>query len=121
MWHRRRNAYHFSIISTGEFRISSSWFVQILYTPILQLKLPSGLSVLWFFFNCISGSTDNKLDWSKRYKIALGTADGLLYLHEGCQRRIIHRDIKADNILLTEDFDPQVSLNTSNHDQILKL
>ncbi|TQD76456.1 hypothetical protein C1H46_038018 [Malus baccata] len=50
----------------------------------------------------------NKLDWSKRYKIALGTADGLLYLHESCQRRIIHRDIKADNILVTEDFVPQI-------------
>lgn len=45
-----------------------------------------------------------------RYKIALGTAKGLLYLHEGCQRRIIHRDIKAANILLTEDFEPQVNL-----------
>lgn len=56
----------------------------------------------------IPGLKANKLDWSKRYKIALGIADGLLYLHESCQRRIIHRDIKADNILLTEDFVPQV-------------
>ncbi|XP_059438670.1 receptor-like cytosolic serine/threonine-protein kinase RBK2 isoform X2 [Corylus avellana] len=56
----------------------------------------------------LHGSKDNKLAWSKRYKIALGTADGLLYLHESCQRRIIHRDIKADNILLTEDFEPQI-------------
>ncbi|OWM78069.1 hypothetical protein CDL15_Pgr018638 [Punica granatum] len=48
------------------------------------------------------------LDWSIRYKIALGTAEGLLYLHEGCQRRIIHRDIKAANILLTKDFEPQI-------------
>ncbi|TYI57742.1 hypothetical protein E1A91_D11G303000v1 [Gossypium mustelinum] len=48
------------------------------------------------------------LDWSKRYKIALGTADGLTYLHETCERRIIHRDIKADNILLTENFEPQI-------------
>ncbi|MBA0591322.1 hypothetical protein Gorai_020000 [Gossypium raimondii] len=47
------------------------------------------------------------LDWSKRYKIALGTADGLKYLHENCERRIIHRDIKAENILLTENFEPQ--------------
>ncbi|TYI58372.1 hypothetical protein E1A91_D11G352400v1 [Gossypium mustelinum] len=48
------------------------------------------------------------LDWSKRYKIALGTADGLKYLHENCERRVIHRDIKAENILLTENFEPQI-------------
>ncbi|XP_028759894.1 receptor-like cytosolic serine/threonine-protein kinase RBK2 [Neltuma alba] len=50
-----------------------------------------------------------KLDWNIRFKVALGTAEGLQYLHEGCQRRIIHRDIKAANILLSEDFEPQVS------------
>lgn len=49
-----------------------------------------------------------KLPWSFRQKIALGTAKGIMYLHEGCQRRIIHRDITAANILLTEDFEPQV-------------
>ncbi|KAM5569146.1 receptor-like cytosolic serine/threonine-protein kinase RBK2 [Rosa sericea] len=49
------------------------------------------------------------LDWGIRYKVALGTAKGLVYLHEGCQRRIIHKDIKASNILLTEDFEPQIS------------
>ncbi|KAL2942240.1 Receptor-like cytosolic serine/threonine-protein kinase RBK2 [Bienertia sinuspersici] len=49
-----------------------------------------------------------KIEWRIRYKIALGTADGLLYLHEDCQRRIIHRDIKADNILLTENYEAQV-------------
>ncbi|KAK6944206.1 Serine-threonine/tyrosine-protein kinase, catalytic domain [Dillenia turbinata] len=49
------------------------------------------------------------LDWKLRYKIAMGTAKGLHYLHKGCQRRIIHRDIKASNILLTDDFEPQIS------------
>ncbi|CAI9107941.1 OLC1v1007427C2 [Oldenlandia corymbosa var. corymbosa] len=53
-------------------------------------------------------SCKEKLKWNIRYRIAIGIARGLLYLHEGCQRRIIHRDIKAANILLTEDFDPQI-------------
>ncbi|PKI47969.1 hypothetical protein CRG98_031633 [Punica granatum] len=51
----------------------------------------------------------SKLDWGIRYKVALGTAEGLMYLHEDCQRRIIHKDVKAANILLSEDFEPQIS------------
>ncbi|XP_062145536.1 receptor-like cytosolic serine/threonine-protein kinase RBK2 isoform X3 [Alnus glutinosa] len=66
------------------------------------------LSPLGSLGSLLHGSKDNKLAWSKRYKIALGTSDGLLYLHDSCQRRIIHRDIKADNILLTADFEPQI-------------
>ncbi|KAG6644153.1 hypothetical protein I3843_08G035600 [Carya illinoinensis] len=49
------------------------------------------------------------LDWKTRHKIAIGTGRGLHYLHKGCQRRIIHRDIKASNVLLTADFEPQIS------------
>ncbi|KAL0414667.1 UNVERIFIED_CONTAM: Receptor-like cytosolic serine/threonine-protein kinase RBK2 [Sesamum radiatum] len=52
---------------------------------------------------------NEKLTWSLRYNIAMGIASGLAYLHEGCQRRIIHRDIKSANILLTEDFEAQIS------------
>lgn len=50
------------------------------------------------------------MGWAVRRAIAVGTARGLEYLHKGCQRRIIHRDIKASNVLLTDDFQPQVSL-----------
>lgn len=53
--------------------------------------------------------TKEPLKWKVKFKIALGIAEGLLYLHEGCHRRIIHRDVKASNILLTEDYQPQIS------------
>ncbi|KAJ6854096.1 putative receptor-like serine/threonine-protein kinase [Iris pallida] len=49
------------------------------------------------------------MDWKHRHKIAVLTARGLHYLHKGCQRRIIHRDIKSSNILLTNNFEPKIS------------
>ncbi|OIT06652.1 PREDICTED: protein NSP-INTERACTING KINASE 3 [Nicotiana attenuata] len=48
------------------------------------------------------------LDWSRRKNIALGTARGLVYLHEQCDPKIIHRDVKAANILLDEEFEAVV-------------
>ncbi|TMW96884.1 hypothetical protein EJD97_006608 [Solanum chilense] len=48
------------------------------------------------------------LDWSRRKGIAVGTARGLVYLHEQCDPKIIHRDVKAANILLDEEFEAVV-------------
>ncbi|KAK8452322.1 hypothetical protein SEVIR_5G092832v4 [Setaria viridis] len=49
------------------------------------------------------------LGWDKLYTIAIGIARGLEYLHHSCNTRIIHFDIKPQNILLDEDFHPKVA------------
>lgn len=54
------------------------------------------------------GGDKPSLDWNKRMRVALGAARGLLYLHEQCSPRIIHRDVKAANILLDESFEAVV-------------
>ncbi|KAI3725999.1 hypothetical protein L1987_65796 [Smallanthus sonchifolius] len=49
------------------------------------------------------------LSWKQRMEVILGTAEGLVYLHQGCHVRIIHRDIKSSNILLDKDFSPKIA------------
>ncbi|XP_030970141.1 putative serine/threonine-protein kinase [Quercus lobata] len=55
-----------------------------------------------------SKSRNIKLDWGKRSAICLGTARGLAFLHEELIPHIVHRDIKASNILLDKDFNPKI-------------
>ncbi|RVW94639.1 G-type lectin S-receptor-like serine/threonine-protein kinase [Vitis vinifera] len=52
---------------------------------------------------------DRLLDWGTRFHIAIATAQGIAYFHEQCRNRIIHCDIKPENILLDESFCPKVS------------
>ncbi|KAA8538510.1 hypothetical protein F0562_028119 [Nyssa sinensis] len=49
------------------------------------------------------------LEWQERLDIALGTARGLAYLHSGCEQKIIHCDVKPENILLHDNFLAKIS------------
>ncbi|KAH6776845.1 hypothetical protein C2S51_008157 [Perilla frutescens var. frutescens] len=49
------------------------------------------------------------LNWNERFKIAVGAARGLAYLHSGCDHKIIHCDVKPENILLNDNLEAKVS------------
>ncbi|XP_056857621.1 LEAF RUST 10 DISEASE-RESISTANCE LOCUS RECEPTOR-LIKE PROTEIN KINASE-like 2.5 [Raphanus sativus] len=59
--------------------------------------------------NFISSTKSSNKNWMKLYEIALGVARGLEYLHHGCRTRIVHFDIKPQNVLLDHNLCPKVS------------
>ncbi|KAF8091613.1 hypothetical protein N665_0441s0020 [Sinapis alba] len=57
----------------------------------------------------ITSMRSSNMDWTALFRIALGVARGLEYLHHGCRTRIVHFDIKPHNVLLDNDLCPKVS------------
>ncbi|KAL1329746.1 hypothetical protein AAHE18_12G063300 [Arachis hypogaea] len=64
------------------------------------MKVPAMDELVKISILCYCRVKGRELNWEKRYDIIIGTAEGLVYLHENSKTRIIQRDIKASNILL---------------------
>ncbi|KAL4569806.1 hypothetical protein LXL04_025450 [Taraxacum kok-saghyz] len=107
-------------ISQGEkqFRSEVSTIGTIQHVNLVRLRgfCAQGKNKLLVYDYMPHGSLDTHLfhrkkvlSWETRYHIALGTARGLLYLHDKCRERIIHCDIKPENILLDADFSPKIA------------
>ncbi|KAK7355098.1 hypothetical protein VNO80_14343 [Phaseolus coccineus] len=61
------------------------------------------------FGNCgLEGGYSLTLDWETRHKVIYGVAQALDYLHNGCEKRVLHRDIKASNIMLDLDYNAKL-------------
>ncbi|KAK1403252.1 Receptor-like serine/threonine-protein kinase [Heracleum sosnowskyi] len=73
---------------------------------ILVYEYMSNKSLDQFIFD---PSKQSLLDWRRRVHIIDGITQGLLYLHQHSRLRIIHRDLKASNILLDDDLNPKIS------------
>lgn len=64
---------------------------------------------LEYFVLSVDPEKQRELHWARRYKIIAGIARGIQYLHEDSRLRIIHRDLKASNVLLDGDMNPKIS------------
>ncbi|KAL0727217.1 hypothetical protein Bca4012_023310 [Brassica carinata] len=73
---------------------------------ILIYEFVPNKSLDYFLFD---STMQRQLDWKRRYKIIEGIARGILYLHQDSRLTIIHRDLKAGNILLAADMNPKVA------------
>ncbi|CAF2130881.1 BnaA03g45870D [Brassica napus] len=73
---------------------------------ILVYEFVPNKSLDYFLFD---STMQGQLDWKKRYKIIGGIARGILYLHQDSRLTIIHRDLKAGNILLDAGMNPKVA------------
>ncbi|KAL2616262.1 hypothetical protein GLYMA_08G125800v4 [Glycine max] len=73
---------------------------------ILIYEYMPNKSLDFYLFDC---TRSKLLDWKKRFNIIEGISQGLLYLHKYSRLKVIHRDLKASNILLDENMNPKIS------------
>ena len=80
-----------------------------LYIQEVKINLMIMKLILFSDGNLADQEKSELLDWSKRFNIMCGITKGLLYLHQDSRLRIIHRDLKASNVLLDNELNPKIS------------
>ncbi|KAF6170724.1 hypothetical protein GIB67_015676 [Kingdonia uniflora] len=83
-------------------------------TPLIGVCLDDSDLILVYDFLSKGSLEENlqgrsALSWEVRFKVAVGVAEAINYLHKESPRPVIHRDVKSSNILLSDDFEPQLS------------
>lgn len=85
----------------------------ILCTLIKSILTYIASLICFFFLNLCTRTKDplhrKFLDWKTRFEIIKGICRGVLYLHRDSRLKIIHRDLKASNVLLNEELNPKIS------------
>ncbi|EFH48848.1 kinase family protein [Arabidopsis lyrata subsp. lyrata] len=76
---------------------------------ILVFEFVPNKSLDYFLFGSTNPTKKGQLDWTRRYNIIGGITRGILYLHQDSRLTIIHRDIKASNILLDANMNPKIA------------
>lgn len=80
--------------------------LQVAFSYQLFMDLKDVISLTTLF---VDKKKNAALNWQRRLSIINGIAKGLMYLHEDSRLRVIHRDLKAGNILLDHEMNPRIS------------
>jgi serine/threonine protein kinase len=75
----------------------------------MKLLLPNMFNIWKLQLFNSDKNQKSSLDWGKRFEIICGIARGVLYLHQDSRLKIIHRDLKASNVLLDAAMNPKIS------------
>ncbi|KAL3016949.1 hypothetical protein AAZX31_06G245300 [Glycine max] len=83
--------------------------IMLVYEYMVNGSLDYFIFVAMIPMNTTDSTKGKLLDWPKRFHIICGIARGLMYLHQDSRLRIIHRDLKASNVLLDDTLNPKIS------------